>query len=255
MEKSSTDKHWDTLAETEAAEEKVNIADVSQRDVENSFIVDLLKPEDKVLEVGCGNGFSTSVFRKHAAHVDAFDYSEPMIKRAKAVYGEENNKFFVGNVLDVHTLPTEQYDVVVCVRVLINLQNPAEQLRALENIARLVRSGGRVIFIEGFREGFEAINQLRAQLGMKALVPAPINFYGSVNDFEYAFRSYFREVDVRKDFSVYDFLTRVYYPLVNGEKNVSHNTDFHKAAAQLAVKFAGTSTWPSRLAMYVGVRR
>ncbi len=81
----------------------------------------------RVLEVGCGNGYSSAVFRKCVQHLDGFDQSENMVARAKTTCGETNNRFLVDNVLAPSSAIAGPYDAVICVRVLINLRNYNEQ--------------------------------------------------------------------------------------------------------------------------------
>ena len=72
-----------------------------------------------------------------------------MIERARSRYGEKNNRFFHGSVLDRKTCEAQSYDVAVCVRVLINLRNLNEQVTAIDNIAYWLKPGGKLILIEG----------------------------------------------------------------------------------------------------------
>src|SRR4051812_28996812 len=129
MTKSTTDLHWQRRAETVKTDREVNIQDVYQRDLEYEFICPWLKTNMEVAEVGCGNGYSTNLFRKLVRHIDSFDQSDSMIARAKETFGEQNNRFFVDDVLAPKELQ-EEYDAVICVRVLINLRNFNEQITA-----------------------------------------------------------------------------------------------------------------------------
>lgn len=115
-------------------------------------------------------------------HVDAFDYSENMIERARSTYGEENNRFFHGSVLSRATCDTRTYDAAICVRVLINLRDLSEQITALGNLAYWLKPGAKLILIEGFRDGFDSLNAVRTDCGMPALRPAPINYYSYLDE-------------------------------------------------------------------------
>ena len=180
MPKSNTDLHWNARALSERDDTKVNIGDTVQRDLELDFVFAHLPAAGGVLEVGCGNGYVTQQVRSQVKHVDAFDFAENMVERARATYGETNNRFFHGSVLDRATCEAQAYDAAVCVRVLINLRGLDEQAAGLDNIAHWLKPGGRLILIEGFRDGFDELNRLRADCGMPALVPAAINYYSYV---------------------------------------------------------------------------
>ncbi|MFO0773151.1 MAG: class I SAM-dependent methyltransferase [Nitrospiraceae bacterium] len=230
--KSLTDAHWNERAATVKDDVEVNIMDIFQREIEYDYVCSLLKPDMKLLEVGCGNGFSTARFRPLVRHVDAFDYAENMIDRARSSVGETNNRFFVDNVLAPRSLE-HRYDAVVCVRVLINLRNLAEQQAALENLDRVLTSGGVFILAEGFQEGFDALSQLRRQVGLPEVQPAKINVYSKLDELLSFFKSRYELV---REFHLggYDYLTRVVYPLIVGADNAKHNTVFSEKCSQLA---------------------
>lgn len=234
--KSSTDLHWDERAGSGKVEpEKVNIGDVTQRALETDFVLSVLPAGAKILEVGCGNGHLTNILREKAGFVDAFDYSANMITMAKNYTLEKNNRFFVDNVLDLKNTEAS-YEAIVCVRVLINLRDLEEQKLALENLAKMLKPGGKLILIEGFKDGFEAANKIRTDVGMPAMQPAAINFYSHVADFKPVLDKHFT---IGKTFhsGMFDFLTRIVYPTLVGAENAKEPGEFHDKIRTLAGKF------------------
>jgi ubiquinone/menaquinone biosynthesis C-methylase UbiE len=235
LTKSRTDLHWNERAVSVENDLEVNIMDIFQRDLEYDAVCRFLKPDMNVLEVGCGNGFSTERFRALARHVDAFDYAENMIERAKKRIGETNNRFFLDNVLSPQHLAAA-YDTVVCVRVLINLRDLSEQHAALHNLQRVVRPGGLLILAEGFLEGFEELNRLRRDVGLPDLVPSSINFYARIAETMAAIQPEFT-VEHEFHLGAYDYLTRVVYPAVISPEPARHNTEFSERSAAIARAF------------------
>lgn len=233
--KSDTDRHWDGQAKTEVDSSKVNLADVAQRELEFAAIKPLLNNTWRLLEVGCGNGYSTAKFRKCVSWVDAFDYSELMIERAKRDWGEQNNRFFADNVLDPQSLDPP-YDAVVCVRVLINLRNLAEQKQALRTLHAAVRPQGTVILFEGFKDGFEELDRARSAVGLPVLTPAPINYYSHVADVMGELQQHF-VIRSTIHLGSYDYLTRVVYPALMGADKVQHQNPFADVFQALAGDF------------------
>lgn len=231
--KSRTDQHWDTQAVSVTGDAEVNIADIYQRELENMYILKHLKMGARVLEAGCGNGYSTDVFRRQVGFVDAFDKSEEMINRAKQTYGETNNRFFTDDVLELGV--TDMYDAVICVRVLINLRNLDQQLQAVNNLTARVKPGGLFILVEGFTDGFHYLNKLRNQVGLDALKPAGINYYSSIKDIRLTVDT---DLLLHDQFhlGMYDYLTRVFYPMTAGD-DVRHNTEISRQSMRLAMEF------------------
>jgi SAM-dependent methyltransferase len=167
--------------------------------------------------------------------VDAFDYSEQMIERAKAGAGETNSRFFVDNLLAPASI-SSTYDAVLCVRVLINLKNLDEQKTALSNLESWVKPGGFLILVEGYTDGFAELSALRVRLGLPRVAPAPINYYSSLSDIQSAVSRNFK-LDSNFHLGSYDFLTRVVYPSVVGQDNVVPNSHFAEKASEIAREF------------------
>lgn len=235
MSKSSTDLHWNKRAATIKNDIEVNIMDVFQRNLEYDYICEHLNKNMQLLEVGCGNGISTDKFRKHVKHVDAFDYAENMVDRAKKNIKEKNNTFFVDNVLNPKNIK-KTYDAVVCVRVLINLRDLKEQKKAIENLTRFVKRGGLFILVEGYTEGFAEMNKVRKKIGLPSLKPAEINFYSSINHLMPLLKKHFKLED-EFHLGAYDYLTRVVYPCIVGPENAKHNTVFSEKSEKIARAF------------------
>ena len=236
MSKSNTDLHWNARALSEKDDAKVNIGDTVQRDLELDFIFAQLPADGHVLEVGCGNGYVTQQVRSRVKRVDAFDFAENMVKRARDTYGESNNRFFYGSVLDRATCEPQAYNAVICVRVLINLRNLNEQIAGLENIAHWLKPGGKLILVEGFRDGFDALNRLRADCGISALVPAAINHYSYLAELSPVIDRCF---DRGGEFhtGMFDFLTRVVYPRLAGADHIDEAAEFHRKIEVVARQF------------------
>jgi SAM-dependent methyltransferase len=233
--KTATDIHWNERAASVADDIEVNIMDIFQRDLEYDYVGPYLSSDMRILEVGCGNGFSTERFRELVAHVDAMDYAENMIERARERVGERNNRFILDNILE----PTQlegPYDAVVCVRVLINLADFEQQQRALEAMSSLLEPGGKLILVEGYVEGFEALSELRNELDLGSVTPASINYYSRLSDFMPVVERDFELTDTFH-LGAYDYLTRVMYPMVAGPDNVKHNTVMSERCVQLARAF------------------
>jgi amino acid adenylation domain-containing protein len=92
-----------------------------------------------VLDVGCGAGQLALFLADFAGHVTGLDNSAAMIDRAKQ-HHKENVEFLVGDI-ETYTADGPGYDLVVSDYALHNI----DLERALPNLQRLLRPGGRLL--------------------------------------------------------------------------------------------------------------
>ncbi|MFC1544784.1 class I SAM-dependent methyltransferase [Gemmatimonadota bacterium] len=252
--KSGTDKFWNERAGKMKSGVAVNLLDTCQREMEFDYISRYLDKTQRVLEVGCGNGYSTSVFREQVKWVDAMDYSAEMVTRAKNETGETNNRFFEDSILEPrHIQPP--YDIVICVRVLINLRNLDQQRAAVDSMASALESSGKLLLVEGFADGFEKLSELRAKVGMPPLTPNKINFYSRMSDLLSHAGKLF-SIEGSFHLGSFDYLTRVVYPHLAGPDKVEHNSPMAARLTELARVFNSDGLEEySRLRGFLLVRR
>src|SRR5262249_32715124 len=116
------------------------------------------------------------------------------------------------------------------------------------NMAKMLRRGGRLILVEGFRDGFDVINSARRAIGLSEAKPAVINFYSRINDLMPTILEDFW-IERTWHTGVFDFLTRVVYPQLVGADNAVGSGEFHTKIEPII----RTSTL-SDLATYARVR-
>lgn len=226
-----TQKFWDQQPLKSFNPEEVNINDTLQRKLEYQFVMPHLNLNHLTLEVGCGNGFSSNFFREKVKFLDAFDQSKNMISSAKELYGETNNRFFIDNITNLD-ISDNKYDTVIDIRVLINLANLDEQIKAFKELTRVLKPGGNLIFIEGFSDGFKFLSEERISLNMPAIEPAKINFYSSINDLMPLILNNYSIIDEFNS-GTYDYYTRIIYPYLVGLDNITKNIDIKEKLFQL----------------------
>jgi ubiquinone/menaquinone biosynthesis C-methylase UbiE len=117
-----------------------------------------------VLEIGCGAGLLTSELARRGFAVRAVDASEAMVElTARRIELEDFTANVRAEVADVHALPfaSGEFALVIAVGVLPWLHMPAG---ALEEMARVLHSHGRLILTADNRARLNTLVDLRASL-------------------------------------------------------------------------------------------
>ncbi|OFW61088.1 MAG: hypothetical protein A2Z35_01445 [Actinobacteria bacterium RBG_19FT_COMBO_36_27] len=257
MKQEENIKYWNKKAREATNDNQLTHQDLFQKQLELNFISTHLKSNTDVLEVGCGNGFITEFLCQYVNHVDAFDASDEMIKRASLRLQRKNCNLFVKKLPSPSPEGLKPfYDAIISVRVLINLESRNAQSKAIKWIASKLKPGGIFLLLEGCKEGLNSINDLRTAAGMKPIKTAEYNINIEKSWLEQNAEHHFY-ISQKDGIGTYDFLTRFFYPLLTGEDKVQYNTDFHEAALK-AEKVTPKNTYKflfSRLLMYKFIKR
>jgi SAM-dependent methyltransferase len=226
---------WDgRAADTNLQGTYVTMADRNQRLLEIDEALRHIPPGQRILDVGCGNGYSTAIFAKQAERVVAIDYSEAMIARAKSEHGDVPNiSFEVRDILSPLPYPAQAFGVAVTQRCLINLATWENQQKAIEHIARVIRPGGIFVMQEGTRQGREGLNQLREQLGLPRMPEVPFNSDLDEVALWPFVRRHFEIVQIRR-YGLYDLVARVVHPLVVAPALPDYEAKINDVARRLA---------------------
>ena len=102
----------------------------------------------RVLEVGVGTGRNLSLY-PDAVQVDAIDFSPRMLERAQRRPPRTNVRLALMDVQEL-AWPSETFDTVVSTCVFCSVP---DALKGLQEIRRVLRAGGRALFLEHVRPG------------------------------------------------------------------------------------------------------
>jgi SAM-dependent methyltransferase len=246
---------WETRAQDQSlTDAEATHQDVWQRWLEIETIKPFLRPTDRMVDVGCGSGYATRLLAPLVRETLGVDFSESMIARARtAAAGQSNLRFEVGNALELDPRALGTFDVALSVRCLINLESWELQQRAIDNVAALLKPGGRFIFVEGLADGRRNLNTMRVRMGLSEMPTVWHNV-----DFEDAklmpFLDRFFTVEARRHFGVYDFVSRIVHPMAVAPESPVYDSAINRTAAQLAVQLQDFGA-VSRVAFLVLVRR
>jgi SAM-dependent methyltransferase len=213
--------YWSEQAKTYGSDPQANTPDYWLREIEYSNIVRILKQlkgNMRILDIGCGNGFTTlklhDTFPQHSFL--GGDLSPEMIRVARescnvpGSTAENKIRFEVIDVLDLQRYESS-FDIVLSVRCLINLPSSELQWAALKQIWQALRRHGQCILIENFQEPQEALNRIRGELG---LPPIPVrwhNRYFNKSELVNKCESLFEISESVPITSTYYLITRVVY--------------------------------------------
>jgi ubiquinone/menaquinone biosynthesis C-methylase UbiE len=102
-----------------------------------------IKEGDAVLDLGCGNGRLVEAFLGKKISYLGLDNSLELIKLAQKNYPE--NKFVVGDILELKNIPDNNYDYVFCLATLQHIPTRELRLKSLRLMANKIKDDGEII--------------------------------------------------------------------------------------------------------------
>lgn len=119
-----------------------------QRLVAPFFERNRFEPRDKsMLELGCGAGRMTRSFATRFSRVYASDISVEMLGHAKTLFPDAGNvDWILGNGVDLSNLANESVDFSFSYIVLQHMPQPAFAYHYVDEMLRVLRSGGMFLF-------------------------------------------------------------------------------------------------------------
>ena len=221
---SPTKRYWDERAKAHAGSPSATTNDVHLRRLEARTLLQSLRslgirPGTRVVDLGCGDGYSTLELTRALPDVEftGIDYSEEMIGLAKSAAAKAGASarrvhFALGNVLELDPAwSSAPFDVAITIRCLINVESLELQARAVEQIATCLRPGGVYVAIENFIEGHNAMNKARLGVGLDEIPVRWHNRFFSESEVTGISEPYFDEIRFVDFASSYYFATRVVY--------------------------------------------
>ena len=78
----------------------------------------------RVLDIGCGEGYGAHLLAQHAKEVVAVDKAKNTIQQAKQKYDLPNLDFYIQDVSQLHKYFPYAFDVVCCFHLIEHLRTP-----------------------------------------------------------------------------------------------------------------------------------
>ncbi len=212
---------WTKQANLHGTAPQASWSDVSVIHMEIRNILEYIEDGDAVIDIGCANGYSTIQFAsQRKVRIKGVDYITEMIEQAKKsmldfkdrVQGEIT--FDVDDVMHLNQ-PSNAYDKVILIRVIINLSSWENQLIALKNCARVVKPGGMLLLSEATLQGWNNLNKFRQEWGLEEIRMPSFNNYLDQEKVIESLSPVLKLVEVKNFASTYFIATRILKPLIN----------------------------------------
>lgn len=237
-------KTWEIQAKKFKSSHWVSWGDVYAIDLEIENILKHVAKGDRVLDVGCANGYSTfQIAQKKPKKIIGIDFADNMIKYAnkskkKSKLGDII-EFKVGNAKKLE-FKDSHFDLVYTTRVLINLPNWQEQKKAINECIRVTKKGGTIIFSEAFWEPLVLLNSIRALKQLSPLVEHDFNRYLKKQKFESFLKKKKLRYKVNDFSSIYYLGSRFLRELVTDHnKYPGYSNPINKIFFEIEKKFSG----------------
>lgn len=211
---------WIRQAHAHGLSPAASWSDVEMLDLEVREILKWLSDGDRVLDIGCGNGYSSVQFasRKRIA-IRGIDYVPELIEQANVrlaalpapLHGP--TEFAVGDVTALDE-PASTYDKVIAIRVIINLGGWDAQRTALQACGRVVKPGGLLLLSEATLQGWMKLNAFRAEWGLTSIPMPAFNAYLDETRVIREMSPGFEVADLANFASTYFVGTRILKPLL-----------------------------------------
>ena len=204
----------------------------------------------KVLDAGCGEGEGAVVYSSlPGVAVHAVDFSETRLLKAKQkLGGRENVTLYHVDFLGSYELD-DDYDTVISQRLLINLLEWQLQKNVLLDLMSLLKTGGKLLMLEGSQQGMDSLNEFRAAWKMP---PIPVRWHNLfLNDDVLCefMRGHGYSLLEQVGLGTYFLLTRGLRPAL--DKSLDWDCEFNRLAAsceteqllEFGLKFSRLKLW------------
>lgn len=235
-------EHYIKEAKDFGDSKQATMRDINIRDKEVEKIIEYLNilktyfKNPKILEIGCGNGYTTEqIVRQLDIKLMCVDFCEEFIEIAKK-RNLQNATFKVGDVLNLK-FDDASFDIVFTERCLINLDSWEKQQKVLNEIRRILKVGGAFLMIEAFTDGLDNLNEARKVVGLNPISQPYHDLYFDKKKFLRFIRDKFEDFSIAHPsfafenyenfLSSYYFGSKVLYPaLIAGKKDLVYNNKF-----------------------------
>jgi ubiquinone/menaquinone biosynthesis C-methylase UbiE len=162
-------------------EDERNVA--SRRQICDLLIAPNLRPDDIVVDFGCGPGYLAGIVAKHCKEIIGVDISCGVIACAEVLNKQSNARYVVVPPGTLTGIPDNSVDVVYTTAVFLHLNDDVAK-QCLKDFYRVLKPGGRVIFHAATRENTEMESRVDEGAGVKRLINEHYVLYVKIRSLE-----------------------------------------------------------------------
>lgn len=225
--------YWEDKARAEGDDPNFTLPDYNLRDLEAEYVIRHLRKTDRTVDVGCGNGATTVRYAEHVEHVIGADFSAPSIERARELHAAPNVDYRVADVTDLD-LPDAEFDVVITERCLINLIDWETQQKAIGEVVRILKPGGRFLMCESFEEPFVRFAELRRSFDLEPMSRHWHNRLLREEEIRPFLERFFDVLAVER-MGLYYLISRLVHPLLVSPQAPTYEADVNRIAVRVTM--------------------
>ena len=150
--------------------------DYNARELEIQSLRAHLERKGRVLDLGCGNGYTLISLARSLEGWDlcGVDFSDNLVSGARALLEQERTglksepQFIVADAVKLlRERPAASAEYIITERFVQNMPSEEVQRDVVRQAYRVLAPGGRLLFCEGSQDGFDSLNDLRAAVGLE----------------------------------------------------------------------------------------
>jgi len=198
--------------------------------IETRLIKQHIDGNSSILDAGCGEGEGTAEYAKiPGVSVTGVDFSEVRLQFAAERTRNMPNVRLLQMDLMNDIVPERQYDVIISQRFIINILDWDQQKQVIRRLTSFLGHNGKLILLEGSKDGVNQLNNLRAAFGLEAI---PVKWHNLFFDDD-ALTAFCLDLKLRlaatNGMGTYFALTRAVRPAIENQTN--WDCEFNRLAA------------------------
>ena len=184
--------------------------------LEENQIIENIKANKTILELGCGNGviLKKILKKKKIKNYLGTDFVKELIDNCNFKFNSKNLNFKTLDMTSINKSTfSEKYDYIITKRAIQNILNHKLQLKVIDNVGYFLKKNGLMILVESSANAQKNINDLRKEYKLSKIIPPFHNLFFDDNKVK---KFKFKNVKLLKidNFSSnFYFISRIIYAL------------------------------------------